>query len=42
MNRARRLLLAKDKNGYSADQWRRHHEALKELDRVIGIYLHYL
>jgi hypothetical protein len=40
--RLRRQLLAKDKTGYSPDQWDRHHAALKGLDRVISRVLPYL
>lgn len=42
LNRLRRQMLAKDKRGYSTDQWRRYHEALKGLDHAIALCLPYL
>jgi hypothetical protein len=40
--RLRRRLVAKDKTGYSPGQWRRYHEALRQTDEVIRLYLAYL
>ena len=42
LHRLRRKLLAKDKAGYSADQWRRYSEVLEGLDKAIRSYLAYL
>ena len=40
--RWRRKMLEKDKSGYSPDQWRRHYDALKGLDRAIRLIQPYL
>ena len=42
LHRLRRKLVAKDKSGYSADQWRRYHDALRQADEAIRSYLTYL
>lgn len=42
LHRLRRQLVAKDKTGYSADQWRRYGETLAGLDEAISLVLPYL
>jgi hypothetical protein len=42
LHRLRRDLVAKDKTGYSADQWQRYSEALAGLDEAISLVLPYL
>lgn len=37
LHRLRRELVAKDKTGYSADQWRRYGEAIAGLDEAINL-----
>ena len=42
LHRLRRELVAKDKTGYSADQWWRYSEALAGLDEAISLVLPYV
>ncbi len=35
VHRLRRQLVAKDKTGYSPEQWRGYHEVLKQVDDVL-------
>jgi hypothetical protein len=42
LHRLRRTMLAKDKTGYSPEQWHRYHAVLKGLDEAINLYLPYL
>ncbi len=42
LHRLRRDLMAKDKTGYSADQWRRYSEVLQQLEAALSLLRPYL